>query len=287
MHEQSGTTFSNIFERKDYDSEKNAVIYFEKLVEIFYTWVVDIYHQEAHKGEFDLKTVIPQKRWEDSAAIFPPMLPSKNSFDILFGDVYSRKLTKKGIEIQYIFYNSPELHKLRQKRGDIKTTVKLDPDDISKIYVYDEVSDKYIIAYSLMPDYTQGLTKWQHKNNIRMAKVLAGKVDENALADADARIQQLVRECYESDGSVSAKSKVSRYLGMDNDNPLGNPVIEKDDDNGSQSETLSGVATGHETVAASEITPAESKVSKKNSTKIGFAISDRLKEKVDEQKNSN
>ena len=200
LHQQSGTTFSGIFERKDYDSEKNAVIHFDKLVEILYTWIIDIYHQQPHKGEFDLKTVIPRKRWDESADIFPPMLPSKDGFDILFGHVLTRTLTKKGIEIHYIFYHSPELQKLRQKRGNIQTTVKLDPDDISKIYVYDEVSQKYIIAYSLMPDYTKGLTKWQHKNNVRMALILAGKVDEDALADADARIQQLVQECVDSDG---------------------------------------------------------------------------------------
>ena len=287
LHQQSGTTFSNIFERKDYDPEKNAVIHFEKLVEIIYTWIIDIYHQQTHKGEFDLQTVIPQKRWEETASVFPPMLPSKDSFDILFGHVFKRTLTKKGIEHQYIFYHSAELQKLRQRRGNIETIVKIDPDDISKVYVYDEVTEKYIIAHSLMPDYTKGLTKWQHKNNIRMAKILAGKVDEAALADADARIQQLIQECLDSDDSVAAKSKVSRHCGIDNDNPLGKPS-EKigNDDDSSPPETLSGVATGHETVVASEITQAKPKDNKQNNTKIGFAISDRLQEKANEQKNN-
>ena len=80
---------------------------------------------------------------------------------------------------------------------------------------------------------------------------------------------------------VAAKSKVSRHLGIDNDNPLGKPA--KDEGNAVQSETLSGVATGHETVTTSEITPPETNTSKKNNAKSGFVISSRLQEKVDEQ----
>ena len=286
LHQQPGTTFSNIFQRKDYDSEKNAIIHFDKLVEIFYTWIVDIYHQELHKGELDLKTVLPHKRWKDTAAIFPPMLPSKDRFDILFGQVETRTLAKKGVELDYIHYNSTELKHLRQKRGNIQTIIKFDPEDISKIYVYDEVTEKYIIAYSLLPDYTRGLTKWQHKNNIRIAKILNGKVDEKSLAQADARIQKLIQECLESDGPVAAKSKVSRHLGMDNDTPFGTPPINSSDDN-TQPETLPGIAAEHQTVIASDIALSDSKSNKKkNNAKAGFSISKRLQDKVNEQNNN-
>ena len=287
LHKQSGTTFSNIFERKDYDPEKNAVIRFESLVEIFYTWIVDVYHQDCHKGEFDLKMVIPQQRWLDTITTFPPILPSKESFDFLFGQVEERTLSKKGIEIDYMFYHSAELNKLRQKRGNIKTIIKLDPEDMSKIYVYDEVTEKYIIAYCLLSNYSENLTRWQHKNNIRMSKVLAGKVDEKGLAEADERIQKLVQECFTVDDSVSAKSKVSRYIGLDNENPNGRPA-RKSGASGAvaSAEILSGCATDHEIVLGSDIISLENTRPKKEMARAGFSVSSRLQEKINGQENN-
>jgi putative transposase len=50
IHLQPGTTFSNIFDLKDYDPKKNAVITLSTLLEIIHVYIVDIYHQKVHRG---------------------------------------------------------------------------------------------------------------------------------------------------------------------------------------------------------------------------------------------
>ena len=54
LHQQPGTTFSNIIDRGDYDPKKNAVISFDALIEILHIWIIDIYSQEVHRGLGDI-----------------------------------------------------------------------------------------------------------------------------------------------------------------------------------------------------------------------------------------
>jgi putative transposase len=50
IHKQPGTTFSNIFDKGDYDSEKRAVIWLDLLDEILHKWIVDVCSQSIHTG---------------------------------------------------------------------------------------------------------------------------------------------------------------------------------------------------------------------------------------------
>src|SRR5262249_35870567 len=47
LHELPGTTFSDIFDRGDYDPQKHAVISLDALLELVHTWIVDSYHMES------------------------------------------------------------------------------------------------------------------------------------------------------------------------------------------------------------------------------------------------
>jgi len=46
LQHRSGTT--NILEKDEYDSTRNAVISYEQFEEIVHKWIVDVYHQDKH-----------------------------------------------------------------------------------------------------------------------------------------------------------------------------------------------------------------------------------------------
>lgn len=160
LHGLPGTTFSNIFEKADYDPQKHAVTTLHALLEVIHIWVVDIYHQRIHRGIQD----IPYRRWKESVAEWPPNLPSRAAdLEILVGFVEWRVVGPSGVELFGLHYNCAELGLLRRThaRGE-RVKVKYDPNDISIIYVWDKAGDRFLAVPALDQDYTAGLTVWQH-----------------------------------------------------------------------------------------------------------------------------
>jgi putative transposase len=66
-HQLPGTTFSNIFERADYEPGKTAIVTPDTLNEITHKWIADIYQVSAHRGIRD----VPSLRWEHGIAEWP------------------------------------------------------------------------------------------------------------------------------------------------------------------------------------------------------------------------
>jgi putative transposase len=63
MARLKGKTFSDIFERANYDSAANAGLTIDELAWILVTWVVDIYHNTPHEG---LKGLTPNEAWDEA-----------------------------------------------------------------------------------------------------------------------------------------------------------------------------------------------------------------------------
>ena len=192
LHELPGTTFSNIFEKDDYDPKKHAVISLDALNELIHIWIVDIYHQEIHGGIED----IPQRRWKESVAEWPPNLPRRaTDLDVLVGFVEQRVISSSGIEMFSLRYNCAGLAAVRRAlAGKEKATVKYDPNDISVIYVWDKIGRSFLPVPALDQDYAKGLTLWQHEAIRRYARKFIGEqVDAEALCRARRRIEEIVR----------------------------------------------------------------------------------------------
>jgi len=132
-HGIPGTTFSNIFEKDDYDPSKHAVVTFSTLKWIIRKWIADIYHQEIHRS---LQTT-PARMWASSIRPEDIRLPDESTqLDAIMGRVYRRVLTHKGIEFAGLFYSSPALNDLRIKEGsNLDVEIRVDESDIGSIYV--------------------------------------------------------------------------------------------------------------------------------------------------------
>lgn len=170
LHGIKGTSFANIFEKDDYDPSKHAVLTLQQLRWVINKWIVDFYHQRPHRG---LDNISPQAKWQSS--ISPSEIPLTDDFsriDILLGKLFDgKKLTHKGIEINSLLYNSPDLVDLRRKFGeDLIVSIRVDEGDLGHLWVQIPETNEFIEVNALNYEYAKGLSLWQHKIIRRYAK---------------------------------------------------------------------------------------------------------------------
>lgn len=213
IHQLPGTTFSNIFDKKDYDPEKNAVISFASFLKLLHVWIVDDYHQRAQRGIKDL----PARKWLNSISDWEPNLPPNNKdLRTLLGFVEYRKVTSSGIEIFGLHYNCPELSLIRRFSGSGQDElIKYDPDDISYVYCYNRRDDEFIIVPALDQDYTKGLTLWQH-NAIKKynRNVVKNEVNVEGLRQTKETMRNIISEDISALKTITQRQKLMRFLNV-------------------------------------------------------------------------
>jgi putative transposase len=214
LHSIPGATYSdnkNELLKYGYNPETAAVIYDDDLIEILHIFYSDIFHQRPHKG---LQNRKPSSVWEEGVKEHSLILPSSD-VDLLvtLGRIESRTLTRLGIEWQGLIYNSPELTPLRIREKGNEVNFKYDPAEISKINVYDRTRDTYISVPALDQQNTVGVSLWEHRVVLRVAKENSKKVDSAALAAARMRIQGVISRCIEK-ATVRSQRAVARYSGV-------------------------------------------------------------------------
>jgi putative transposase len=211
LHGQRGTTFSNILDRADYDSKANAIITITALEEMSHIYIVDVYHQQKHRGIND----IPARLWKEAIAEYPPSLPPhRTALDVLLGCIEYRTVSAKGIELHSLFYNDDSLALLRRKLNrNARVMLKYDPSDLSIIHVADREHGVFLPIPAVNQDYAQGLSLWQHE----MIKAFARRrvsehVDIVALSRAKQRIQEIVEREWLAAKRTSTRQKLARVL---------------------------------------------------------------------------
>lgn len=212
LHHQPGTTFSNIFAKKDYDPKKNAVISLETLLKLIHIFIVDIFAQEIH--DFDGFDDVPARRWKEGIEEFPPTMPTKaEDLDVLIGQVEWRVITNNGVELFGLRYNCDELATLRSELKGAQAKVKLNPNDLSIVHVANLKNGRYIHVPAKNQEYTKGLTLYQHDVIRRYARTRAKNfVDIEALCDAKETIREIVRLEWEKSRPSDTRVRQARFM---------------------------------------------------------------------------
>jgi putative transposase len=190
FHTLPGTTFSNIFQRGDYDSTRQACITLSELEKTLHIFLLDIYAERFHKG----LQGIPARRWEVSVqAGFSPRLPtSAQELAILLGRVTRRTIHRYGIEFENLRYNSSDLATLRHRLAGEPVKLKYHPGDLSRLYVYDPFNQVYHTVPALDVEYTMNLSLWKHRIICEFVRREQDRVDLAALGRAKRKIQEVV-----------------------------------------------------------------------------------------------
>ncbi|TXC82451.1 Mu transposase C-terminal domain-containing protein [Paraburkholderia azotifigens] len=224
-HGNPGTTFSNIFDKEDYDPAKFAVVRFSTLKEIAYTWIADVYHQRTHRT----LGVPPELMWANS--IHPEDIPVPEdplSLDFILGQCEERTLTHKGIELHELYYNSPDLTILRENLGDqLRVEIRVDNSDLGHIVVLaPDKSETYKVP-CLKADYATGLSLWQHRVCKRFANRSLETYNAEAWLEAKARIRQLVENEFMYKARRT-RAKLARFKNFDAVTPTEDKQLPED-----------------------------------------------------------
>jgi putative transposase len=191
-HGVPGTTFSDIFEKGDYDPAKHAVISISQLKEYLHKWIADVYHQQVHRS---LQTS-PAKMWTSSIQLEDIRLPDESTrLDAVMGRLYQdRRLSHKGIEFEGLFYNSSELTGLRMAEGtNLNVDLRVDESNLGWIHVIEPRSRTEYRVPALNLEYASGVSLWLHKV-LKNRQKRRGLPDQSPTGwlDAKAEIQDAI-----------------------------------------------------------------------------------------------
>ncbi|OCH28961.1 integrase [Aliivibrio fischeri] len=224
VHSLPGTTRSRVEQLKGYNPKKDAAITFSLFLELFHTWIIDIYHMTP-----DTRGVsIPYFKWREGIKNLPPLSFSNEEAQQLlieFGILNTRTLTIYGINIHNKRYQSDELIEYRKKYGNIEENnlrlkTKTNPSNISYIFVYLPNEARYIKVPCTDGDsYIKNLTLYQHNVISKLTRTKTS-LQENKEDQADSRMyidkrigKQLekTQENKKNIGKIKHLSKIACY----------------------------------------------------------------------------
>jgi putative transposase len=217
-HTLPGTTFSNVQDRKEYDSEKNAVLTLPEFEQWLTTFIVNVYHKRIHKA----LNVSPFERYKDG--IFgapgqigiglPDRLYDELQIRLDFMPGHERTVQEYGVVIDHVFYyadvlkhyiNSlePGFGKNRSKRQFI---FKRDPRDISCIYFLDPNTNQYHRIPYRNTEYP-AISVWEFRQALARVKLKGmAKVDQGSIFAAYDEMKKVALDAIERTRRVNRSS---------------------------------------------------------------------------------
>lgn len=157
MHEElPGTTFSNVGQKFEYDSENRAVMTLGALEKWFTIYLLGVYHQEGHAGNNGLPPIVVWQRaylegTEDSPPTgIPHKIEDKETLERDFLPYFEGTVQEYGILKFGLHWYSDSIRKFIHMREPGKPKEKrkfvcrYDPRDMSRLLFYDADNKTYI-----------------------------------------------------------------------------------------------------------------------------------------------
>lgn len=204
IHSLPGTTFSNIQERGDYDSEGNATMTFSEFETWLTTFITGVYHQRVHS---QINTS-PLKKYEEGifgderspGVGLPKRIADEERLRLDLMPYLERTVQNYGIAIDEVHYyhdvlrpwiNATDSENPRQKRQFL---VRRDPRDISVIYFFDpEVKLYYEIPYRDVS--RPPMSIWEFREARKRVKTDGLKeINEDIIFESYNRMRELEEE---------------------------------------------------------------------------------------------
>lgn len=211
VHELPGTTFSNIKEKDEYNSEKHASLTLNEFEKWFLTYITMDYHESIHSSI----ERSPKEQWRIGiygegfeGGIGLPSIPSDRHTLVLdFMPSVERTIQRNGATIDGLQYYDACLNNFINHTDDngnkTKFIFRQDPRDITRIWFYDPELLQYFpvpLANQVLPP----ISLWEYKRVYRQVKQESGTVNEALIYQALQDMQDLV------ESSKNATKKVLR-----------------------------------------------------------------------------
>lgn len=156
IHTLPGTTFSNIQERGEYKSDKEACFTIGEIEQWLANYIIETYHNKFHSAI----GMTPRQKYEigilgDDKEIgigLPDIIEDQERLRLFLLPSFERTIQREGVSINGIKYFHDSLRRwvnVNDAKGlKHKFIFKRDPRDISRLYFYDpELCDHFIIPY--------------------------------------------------------------------------------------------------------------------------------------------
>ena len=201
VHELPGTTFSNIKEKDEYNSEKHASLTLQEFEKWFLTYVTMDYHESIHSGI----ERSPKEQWRigifgdgfESGVGLPSIPSDRHTLVLDFMPSVERTIQRNGATIDGLQYYDACLNNfINHTDGNgIKTKFifRRDPRDITRIWFYDPELLQYFsvpLANQVLPP----ISLWEYRRVYRQVKQESGTVNEALIYQALQDMQTLVEE---------------------------------------------------------------------------------------------
>ena len=218
-NELPGTTFSNIQERGEYDSDGRAVMTLDALEKWFTLFILGVYHQEGHSG---ISGLPPLVKWKEGiygsdtqlGTGIPARVPDEKTLRLDFLPFFERTVQRYGIANRGIHYwHDAMRHLVLAKNPDNaklmrKFICRYDPRDLSRIWLYLPDDNQYVeVPYR---DLTRPpISEWELKEAQRRLKEKSLSVtNEELIFKTIDQMRSIVEE--ESEKTKSARRKQQR-----------------------------------------------------------------------------
>jgi len=209
-----GKSFTNIFERKDYDPLKNAVIDSLLLLEMIHIWIVDVYQS----GKNGLENNIPNLSWVDAVNSSIPPRPFKGSREELkfnLGKNREVALDKNGVRLgTTVRYSSARLARYFGEvtcKGmkSVRVRIKYDPSCLGRVYVLDETKEEFFAVEAIDADYAYSVSEWVHKTCCNYARRYIRKnYNHRDVVEAWRKILEIIDEAFEKTGQNQQRNSL-------------------------------------------------------------------------------
>lgn len=200
VHTLPGTTFSNITQRGQYKSDKEAAMTLSELEQWMGEFIVNVYHKRIHSS----LNMSPEKKYEEGifgteeqpgiGLPFRIADEERLRIDLLPG--IERTVQQHGVMIEKIKYYGDVLRRwINSEDQDGKArkfVFKIDPRDISRIFFFDpEIKDYFQIPYRTMSH--PPISQWELREITRRLKedVNDSKINEQMIFDALDRMERI------------------------------------------------------------------------------------------------
>jgi len=212
IHTLPGTTFSNIEQRGDYDSEGHAAIDIEVLTHLLVKWIADQYHKTPHRGLGGRTPLSVWQNGEKTATIELPAFPRQ--LETIIGLEATRTLFHYGLEFGNLRYNSPTLQALREPGGGTRELqLRAFEHDVGYIAVFHPTLEEFIDVPAVNQEYSAGVNRYVHQLVCAEVRLRFGDSWTNdQLLNVKGEIQAIVDEAVRGKKAGNRKKGASMAL---------------------------------------------------------------------------